>query len=578
MFKQRKSKVSNSDQKSLRLWPGIVIVILQWFIRYALPIIVPAALAVAVFGGLILGLVVVLWWAFFSRAPRTDRWLGVLLIIAAMAATPLVLHESIANGMMGLMFVVYATPLVSLLFVIWAVISQRFPVPVKRITMVVAVLLACGYWALLRTGGITADLHIDFSWRWISSPEEQLVAKVDPQTELPHQIVDVDSTLQPEWPGFRGSARNGIVHDVVIDSSWSVTPPQEIWRRAVGPGWSSFSVHGNLFFTQEQRGDDEIVACYDLKTGEPLWMHSDETRFWESNGGAGPRGTPTLENGRVYALGATGILNVLDERDGSVIWSRDIGKDTETKVPMWGFSASPLVLDDKVIVAAAGSLVAYTLETGDLIWNLNAGGDCYSSPHYTKIDGVEQILFLNEAGIRSVTPDQGNILWQHAWEGHPIVQPTLIDDGEMLISVDDRNGVQCITVAQENGKWTVNEKWSSKRINPYFNDSVIHQDYAYGFHGNGLTCVDLKSGERLWKGGRYGRGQFILLDEQDLMIVLSEKGELALVRAVPEGFHELVKFPAIEGKTWNHPVVVKDKLLVRNGQEMVAYQLKLMTS
>ena len=377
------------------------------------------------------------------------------------------------------------------------------------------------------------------------------------------------------WPGFRGPDRNGIIPGVRIETDWSASPPFELWRRPIGPGWSSFAVRGNLFYTQEQRGDDEVVACYNLTTGEPVWRHRDAARFWESNGGAGPRGTPTLSDNRVYTFGGTGILNVLDAFDGTVLWSRNAASDTDTKVPIWGFSSSPLVVDDVVIVAAAGSLIAYDITTGEPRWFSSAGGDCYSSPHLLHIDGIAQILLLNEAGAISVAPSDGTLLWEHSWPGHPIVQPTLIADGDILISADERSGVRRITVAYGPDGWTSEERWTSVRLKPYFNDSVIHNGHAYGFDGPILACIDIEDGERRWKGGRYGRGQFVLLADQDLLLVLSEKGELALVEAVSGQFTELARFPAIKGKTWNHPVLVGDILLVRNGQEMVAFRLSL---
>jgi hypothetical protein len=443
--------------------------------------------------------------------------------------------------------------------------------------MVATILLACGVWTLIRTGGITGDVHSDFAWRWAETPEERLLAQAgDESMALPSTTEAAETGA--DWPGFRGTDRDGIIRGVQIETDWSVSPPVELWRRLIGPGWSSFAVRGNYLYTQEQRGDNEVVACYNVITGEPVWRHHDKTRFWESNAGPGPRGTPTLSEGRVYTLGATGILNVLDAGDGTVAWSRNAAADSDTKIPTWGFSSSPLVVDDLVIVAVAGSLIAYDLTTGEPHWANTAGGDCYSSPHLLHIDGVTQILIQNEAGINSVMPADGKLLWEHPWPGHPIVQPALIAEGDILISVDERSGVRRIMVTHEPGGWTVVERWTSARLKPYFNDSVIHNGHAYGFDGPRLACIDIEDGERKWKGGRYGRGQLVLLADQDLLLVLSEKGELALVEADPSQFTELTRFPAIEGKTWNHPVLAGEILLVRNGQEMAAFRLSLASS
>ena len=566
-----------AGQKPLRLWPGVVIVVVQWLTRFGLPIAIPGTLEYGVYGGLLGGPAILVWWAFFSRAPLFERWGAVVLMIAAPVGTPYILHESIATAGFGMLFLAYAIPGLSLAFVAWATASRYLADMPRRVTMVATILFACGVWAFLRTGGITNDLDSDFSWRWAKTPEEQLLAR---SGEEPVTIPSAPLLPEtpPEWPGFRGPNRDGIIRDVRIETDWVASPPVELWRQPVGPAWSSFAVHGNLLFTQEQRGESETVACYNLTTGELVWRHSDAARFWESNGGAGPRGTPTLSNGRVYAFGATGIMNVLNAQDGSVVWSRDVASDTNAKVPMWGFSSSPLVVDDVVIAAAASSLIAYDLITGEPRWISPADGAGYSSPHLLRIDGAVQVMIQNASGAAAFAPADGTRLWEHAWSGSPIVQPALTEDGDILISVDDRNGIRRIAVAHGPDGWTVQERWSSARLKPYFNDTVIHNGHAYGFDGPRLACVDIEDGARKWKGGRYGRGQIVLLADQGLLLVLSEKGELALVEAIPDQFTELSRFPAIKGKTWNHPVLVGEILLVRNSQEMAAFRLSRVQS
>jgi outer membrane protein assembly factor BamB len=563
-----------TSQIPLRLWPGVVIVVLQWLARFVLPIFVPEALAFGAIGGILGGLAVVVWWGFFSRAPRSERWGAVVLMIVALVATQHILHESIATGMMGMMFFLYAIPALSLAFVAWAVATRRLADGPRRAAMVATILLASGVWALVRTGGITGDADSDFAWRWAETPEERLLAQAGSEpTALPSAPAAADTGA--DWPGFRGPARDGIIPGVRIETDWSASPPVELWRRPIGPGWSSFAVRGDLLYTQEQRGEDEVVACYKVTTGEPVWRHRDAARFWESNAGAGPRATPTLSNGRVYTFGGTGILNALDAGDGAVVWSRNAASDTDTEVPTWGFASSPLVVDDVVIVAAAGALAAYDVATGESRWFGPAGGASYSSPHLFTIDGVGQVLLLSEAGATSVAPADGTLLWEHAWPGHPIVQPALTAEGDVLISVSAESGTRRIAVAHGSDGWTVEERWTSSRLKPYFNDFVVHDGHAFGFDGRILACIDVEDGERKWKGGRYGNGQLFLLPDQDVLLVLSEDGELALVGATPDQFTELARFPAIEGKTWNHPVLVGDVLLVRNDQEMAAFRLSL---
>jgi hypothetical protein len=582
--------------KPLRLWPGVLAVTLQWFLRFVLPLIWADSLLYSVLGGLAFGLVIILWWAFFSRAPIVERWAAIVLMIGAVALTKRVVHPSIANGMMGMMLPVFAVPVLSLAFVVWAVATSRLSNPVRRLTLLATVLLACGAWTLVRTNGITAEAASDFKWRWAPTAEDRLLAQA---VSLPAPIPAVTVALKlpaepvaapvepsapapvltrttPDWPGFRGPHRDGIIPGVQIETDWSKSPPVQIWRRPIGPGWSSFAVHNGLLYTQEQRGADELVSCYSLTTGEPVWAHHDPVRFWESNAGPGPRGTPTIHNGRVYTLGATGIANALDAATGTVIWTRNASTDTGRKVPEWGFSSSPLIVDDLVIMAAAGKLVAYNIATGEPRWFGPDGKYGYSSPHPLTIDGVKQILLTAGPGVTSVSPVDGSRLWEHPLPANArIVQPAIISEGDLLVGEGEGQKMHRIAVTHSPAGWTVEERWTSIGLKPYFSDFVVHKDHAYGFDGAILSCIDLKDGKRSWKGGRYGSGQLVLLPDQEVLLVLAEEGDLALVSAAPGEFKELARVPAIEGKTWNHPVLAGDTLLVRNGQEMAAFRLSL---
>src|SRR5260370_22511340 len=240
---------------------------------------------------------------------------------------------------------------------------------------------------------------------------------------------------------------------------------------------------------------------------------------------------------------------------------------------MWGFAGSPLVVGEAVIVAASGALVAYDPASGNPRWFGPKGPEGYSSPQLATIDGVTQVLLLAGSGIISVAPADGKVLWEHSWKGYPIVQPGLTGDGDVLISVSDSSGTRRIAVAHGPEGWTSKERWTSMGLKPYFNDFVVHHGHAFGFDGSILACIDLEDGQRKWKGGRYGNGQIVLLPDQDLLVVLSEQGELALVTATPDHFTELARFPALKSKTWNHPVLVGDLLLARNGEEMAAFRL-----
>ncbi len=607
----------------MRLWPGVIFAALLVTVRFLAPVDGGSAMVGALAGGAL----ILLWWLLFSRAPWAER-LGVIgLMIVALLATSRVVHASISNGFMGMMFPLITIPFLGLALVVGAVASRRSSTGTRRAAIAAAIVLACGAVTLVRTFGVDGGGASDFHWRWTMTPEERLLAqgndgRVDAVATAPAAaspaapastpvapgaaapaavpaptdpanapaVSTSDATTAPavdpvaartnrEWPGFRGPERDGAVRGVRIEADWSRTPPVQLWRRPVGPAWSSFAVHGDLLYTQEQRGEEEIVSCYRLSTGEPVWKHRDTVRFWESNAGAGPRGTPTLSNGRAYTMGATGIVNALDARTGAVVWSRNAGKDSAEDVPEWGFASSPLVIDDLVVVAASGRLVAYDAATGKLRWLGPEGGSGYSSPHLVTIDGVAQIVLLRGSRTVSVAPADGQLIWEHTWQmGSGILQPAMTVEGDVLITTGDGMGgagMRRIAVDHRPAGWAVEERWTSRALKPYFNDFVVHKGHAYGFDGGILASIDLADGVRKWKGGRYGHGQLVLLPEQDLFLVLSEEGELALVKATPDQFTEIARHPALEGKTWNHPVVAGDTLLVRNDHEMAAFRLAL---
>jgi len=563
----------SGQQKPIRLLPGMIIILLQWMIWFVLPIVVPGSFSIGVFGGFLGWLAIIVWWAFFSRAPRFERWAAVVLMIIALFAVSPLIHESIMTGMQGMMFVIYATPVLSLAFVIWAVACRNLSGKIRSVTMIATILLACGVWTLIRSEGITGDGGAEFTWRWAETHEDRFLVQTADDPVAPGSPTEISET-EAEWSGFRGPLRNSIIPGVRIETDWSASPPVELWRKPVGPGCSSFAVHGHLFYTQEQIGDDEAVSCYNMSDGKLIWRHRDAARFWDSHAGAGPRSTPTLHGGRVYTLGATGILNVLDASDGSVIWSCNASSDTDAELPGWGFTSSPLVVDSIVVVATAGILVAYNITTGDRLWVGPNGGKGYSSPHLMTIDGISQILLLSEFGVTSVMPTDGTVIWQHEWIEERIVQPALTADGDLLISAGGVKGIRRLTVTQGTDDWKIEERWTSLALKPSFNDIVVHKGHVYGFVGPSLACIDVTDGSRKWRGGRYS-GQILLLADQDLLLMVSEKGELALVEANPEKFTEIVKIPGIEGKTWNHPVLVGNILLVRNAQEMAAFELSL---
>jgi outer membrane protein assembly factor BamB len=595
--------------KPLRLWPVIAIwiafaaaVAASWLVLEESIVLLSTAAG---------ALLILIWWITLSRSRWQERIGALVLMAVTVAVVRATAHPSIVGGAQLMLSYILGVFYACFALAAWALIADRFEGTARWLTLAAA-LLVIGWLpiTLMRFEGVKGGAGFVMHLRWTPTPEDLLLAQgpeplkpLPPapvvETPAPAVAAPVEKPAQPvvpvekiekkvdtptptvelgpaEWPGFRGPNRDSVVRNVRINTDWTASPPVQMWRRPVGPGWSSFSVRGDLLYTQEQRGNEEIVGCYRVSTGEPVWRHADPVRFYESNGGAGPRGTPTIDKDRVYSMGATGILNALDARTGKRIWSHDTSAENKREVPFWGISSSPLVVDDIVIVSVGGTLAGYDVTTGKQRWTGPGHGGSYSSPHPVTIDGVTQVLILSSPGVVSVNPVDGKLLWDYKYEGGAIIQPAVTDDGDILINAMSAMGgvgTKRLTIKHDASGWTPEERWTTNGMKPYFNDYVIHKGHVYGFDNNILACVDLADGKRKWKGGRYGNGQMLLLADQDLLLVTSEEGELALVSATTDQYKEIAKIPLFDEKTWNHPVVVGNVLLVRNGAEMAAFRL-----
>ena len=381
------------------------------------------------------------------------------------------------------------------------------------------------------------------------------------------------------WNGFRGPQRNGIYDQQPVQTAWPAGGPKLLWKQPVGGGYASFAVARGRAFTIEQRGAQEVVAAYDVLTGRELWTNEWTATFRESMGGDGPRATPAWADGRVFALGGTGEFRALDETTGRVLWRTNILEDAGAHNLQWGMAASPLVVDDTVVVLPGGgggrSVVAYSRRDGQRVWSALDDPQSYSSPMLTEIAGVRQLVVVSAARMAGLIPRTGEVLWEYPWKTDYDVnasQPVILPENRVFLSTGYGHGAVTIEVTRSDAKWSVREVWRNIRMKNQFSTSLAYDGYIYGLDESILACLDAATGDVKWKGGRYGYGQVILASGH--LIVLTESGELALVRATPEGHREVVKFPAIEGKTWNHPVINDGYLLIRNGAEMAAFDLR----
>lgn len=414
----------------------------------------------------------------------------------------------------------------------------------------------------------------------VAAPAETTTATAAPGAGTPALAAPVLAPAAPYWTDFRGPARDGHYRERPIRTDWPAGGLKPLWKQPVGGGYASFVAADGRAFTIEQRGEQEVVAAYDVATGRELWTNGWTAAFREMMGGDGPRATPTWHDGKVYALGASGELRCLDAATGTVVWRTNMLDDAGATNLQWGMAAAPLVVGDTVVVLPGGSggrsVVAYNRTTGRRAWSSLDDAQGYSSPMLATLAGVRQILVFSATRLVGITPDRGEVLWEFPWAtqyGVNASQPLLLSDRRIFISTGYGTGAAAIELTrQPDGRLTVAELWRTNRMKNQFTSSVLNDGYIYGLDEAILVCLDAGTGAVKWKNGRYGYGQVLLASGH--LIVVTEGGDLALVRAAPDGFNEVVRFPVLEGKTWNHPVITDGYLLIRNISEMAAFDLR----
>ena len=380
------------------------------------------------------------------------------------------------------------------------------------------------------------------------------------------------------WTDFRGPRRDGLYTQTAIRSEWPTTGLQPLWVQPIGGGYASFVIAGGRAFTIEQRRDEEVVAAYDIDTGAERWTYAWPAHFRETMGGPGPRATPTWHDGRLYALGATGRLACLDAATGAVLWERDILDDAGASNLPWAMSGAPLVVDDLVVVQPGGtrnwSIAAYDRLTGDVVWHGLDDVQSYTSPMLATLGGVRQIVVVTAERAAGLHPSDGTLLWEYPWTVRVvpnIAQPLVASDTRLFLSAGYGKGAALVELTPDGDGFTAATVWETNRMKNKFSSSVLIDGYIYGLDESILACIDAGTGELMWKGGRYGYGQLLAAD--DHLVVLTERGDLVLVRATPEGHQEVARFRAIEGKTWNVPAMADGRILVRNTRQMAAFDL-----
>jgi outer membrane protein assembly factor BamB len=383
------------------------------------------------------------------------------------------------------------------------------------------------------------------------------------------------------WTGFRGPGRDSRYLEGEIRTVWPSDGLPLLWRRDVGGGYASIVAGPGLLFTIEQRGRQEVVAAYDSETGAQVWSHGWDAEFQEVMGGDGPRATPQWHEGRLYVLGATGEFRCFDAASGKVQWGLNIISDNGARNLEWGMSASPLITGDQVILLPGGpsdrSVVAYHRLTGEFLWGSLSDKQAYAAPIQSELAGREQLLVVTAERVVGLDPEGGDLLWEYPWvTSYDVnsVEPLLLGSDRFFISSGYGHGAAVLEIGRGKDGYTVRTVWKNKEMKNKFNGSVLHEGHVYGLDEGILACVDVATGERKWKGGRYGYGQILLAS--DHLVVLTERGDLVLVEANAQDHRELARFSALTGKTWNYPVIVGGRLLVRNQTQMACFDVSPM--
>lgn len=514
-----------------------------------------------------------------SESKPKDHRISFLILVAILASGGLIYVHAQPELERNIKSWLTAAILVGalLLIVLWFILLSRLNLRARWLTALALVGIGFGIRATVRVDGtIDGGGLPKLAWKW--TPHRVVALQKPSPSMAPSATVSVPPGAK-DVPQFYGPQRDGMVRGANLARDWNATAPRQLWRQPVGAAWSAFSVVGGRAYTQEQRGDDELVTCYELLTGHLLWSHANHVRFTQWQGGDGPRATPTVDGGRVFTVGATGILDCLDATTGALIWSHDVLLEYGIPNITWGISDSPLVFEDRVVITGGDSpgptLLAFNRDTGVLLWKSGSQKASYSSPVLATIAGRRVIVTLNSSALSIADAGSGAVMLEQPWKDDKMpkaAQPVVLDGDRVFISAGYGYGCTMFQIkATPNGKLEATELWANNKLKAQFNSVAVHDRYFYGLDDGSLACVETATGTRKWKEGRYGSGQSLLVD--DLVLIQSERGPVMLVQATPEGCVELGRIEALSSKTWNHPTLAGRYLLVRNDQEVVCYEL-----
>jgi outer membrane protein assembly factor BamB len=383
----------------------------------------------------------------------------------------------------------------------------------------------------------------------------------------------------PEWFQWRGPNRDGHFAETGLLQTWPKAGPSLAWRaNGLGDAYSSFSTAGGRLFTLGARGGTEYVIALDRATGKKVWEYQNGRRF-QNDRGDGPRSTPTVDGDRLYVLGGSGDLTCLEHATGQRVWTVNLVQKFGGVNPYWGYSESPLIVGDRILVNAGGrraSIVAIDKADGSTLWQQHSDGAGYSSPMLMRTGSLNQVIFFTESRTLAVDPRDGRLLWSYnkAANGTANIATPIVRGTRVFVSSDYGTGAALLDVRAAGNLATANEVYFTRDMRNHHSSSVLVGDLLYGFSSSILTALNFETGAVVWRDRSVGKGSLIYGDGR--LYLYSENGVAGLAEATPAGYREHGRFtiPQQSGSpTWSHPVVTGRLLILRDQDNVFAYNV-----
>lgn len=381
-----------------------------------------------------------------------------------------------------------------------------------------------------------------------------------------------------DWPNWRGPNYDGISSE----NDWKTDfggrrGPDILWKKSIGSGYSSVVVANGKLLILGLKGSKEVLSCLDAESGDVVWSHSYKTTFKPQFYDGGTSGTSTIVDDKAFLANQTGSVFCFDMSSGDVLWETDIKSELNLKLGIWGITGAPYSYGESIIVNAGKSGVALSKADGKILWSSGSDENGYATPVPFKWKGKDRVAVFGAKALYSIDPKSGSADWNYSWTTMYDVNaadPVFLDDSHVLLSSGYGKGATLIKLS-DNG---ATEIWKNKNLRTQFNAAVLHNGYFYGVDGNTtdkgtLNCIETKTGKLVWKEKNVGSGGLILSNNH--LIVITERGQLLISKASPDGFEPIIRKQVYGGKTWTVPTLANGILYCRNSRgDLVALKMK----